>query len=165
KKTESSFYSTQSRPSTASSLRRGGKSETRNFIFFCHDGETLAAHKHECRLRIEPKDKQHWRNLREFDNENINRFIDGPQMLSLWKFCSRGSIDDVIEKNSSKMDGFFVYLLLKDIVHGLGFLHRSFIQYHGFLTSKNCLVDERWLVKVSDYGLDRWRLGDKPSQK
>ncbi|KAK6025574.1 ligand-binding protein, receptor family, partial [Ostertagia ostertagi] len=37
KKTESSFYSTQSRPSTASSLRRGGKSETRNFIFFCHD--------------------------------------------------------------------------------------------------------------------------------
>ncbi|PIO64452.1 hypothetical protein TELCIR_13920, partial [Teladorsagia circumcincta] len=121
KKTEASFYSTQSRPSTASSVRRGAKSETRNFVFFLHDGETIVAHKHECRLRIEPKDKQHWRVLREFDNENINRFIglclDGPQMLSLWKYCSRGSIDDVIEKNSSKMDGFFVYLLLKDIVH------------------------------------------------
>ncbi|PIO62275.1 hypothetical protein TELCIR_16177, partial [Teladorsagia circumcincta] len=132
-------------------------------------GETVVAHKHECRLRIEPKDKQHWRVLREFDNENINRFIglclDGPQMLSLWKYCSRGSIDDVIEKNSSKMDGFFVYLLLKDIVHGIAFLHRSVIQCHGFLTSKNCLVDERWLVKISDYGLDRWRLGDKPTQK
>ncbi|KAK5969299.1 Guanylate cyclase [Trichostrongylus colubriformis] len=107
--------------------------------------------------------------LREFDHENMNRFIglclDGPQMLSLWKYCSRGSIDDVIEHNSVKMDGFFVFLLLKDIVHALGFLHRSSIHFHGFLTSKSCLVDERWVVKVTDYGLDRWRLGDKPAQK
>ncbi|XGW11033.1 hypothetical protein V3C99_012494, partial [Haemonchus contortus] len=166
---EASFYSTQSRPSSVGSLRKGGKTETRNFMFFCHDGETVAAHKHELRLRLESKDKQHWRMLREFDHENMNRFIglclDGPQMLSLWKYCSRGSIDDVIRDNASKMDGFFVFLLLKDIVHALGFLHRSPIRCHGFLTSRNCLVDERWVVKISDYGLDRWRLGDKPTQK
>ncbi|KAK6036123.1 hypothetical protein COOONC_26373 [Cooperia oncophora] len=57
--------------------------------------------------------------LREFDHENMNRFIglclDGPHMLSLWKYCSRGSIDDVIEKNSCKMDGFFVFILAEKI--------------------------------------------------
>ncbi|KAK6039336.1 hypothetical protein COOONC_23160 [Cooperia oncophora] len=118
-------------------------------------GETIAAHKHELRLRIEPKDKNHFRMVCVWTDH----------MLSLWKYCSRGSIDDVIEKNSCKMDGFFVFLLLKDIVHALCFIHRSALHLHGFLTSKCCLVDERWVVKISDFGLDRWRLGDKPIQK
>lgn len=34
--------------------------------------------------------------MRTFDHENVNRFIgmslDGPQILSLWKYCSRGNL-------------------------------------------------------------------------
>ncbi|VDL75233.1 unnamed protein product [Nippostrongylus brasiliensis] len=58
--------------------------------------------------------------IRQFEHENLNRFIglclDGHLMLSLWKYCTRGSINDVIERNSIKIDGFFVFALLKDIV-------------------------------------------------
>ncbi|VDL81119.1 unnamed protein product [Nippostrongylus brasiliensis] len=103
--------------------------------------------------------------MRQFDQENLNRFIglcsNGPQMLSLWKYCSRGSIDDVIENNAAKMDSFFAISFMKDIASAIAFLHESQLQVHGFLTSKNCLVSERWQVKVSDYGLDRRLLGDK----
>ncbi|KAK6036122.1 hypothetical protein COOONC_26372 [Cooperia oncophora] len=47
----------------------------------------------------------------------------------------------------------------------LCFIHRSALHLHGFLTSKCCLVDERWVVKISDFGLDRWRLGDNLFKK
>ncbi|VDM63502.1 unnamed protein product [Angiostrongylus costaricensis] len=103
--------------------------------------------------------------MRELTNDNLNRFIgfclDGPQLMSLWKYCSRGSLHDVIVKGSTMMDGFFVCTLLQDIVHGLHFIHRSFLRYHGFLTSKCCLIDDRWQVKISNYGLQKIRNFDK----
>ena len=34
----------------------------------------------------------------------------------------------------------------------MAYLHKRKL-YHGFLTSKNCLVDDRWGVKVGDFGL------------
>ncbi|WKX97324.1 hypothetical protein Q1695_013178 [Nippostrongylus brasiliensis] len=139
--------------------------ERRNFTFFILDGTLVAARKHECFLHPGSKEFAHWRAMRQFDQENLNRFIglcsNGPQMLSLWKYCSRGSIDDVIENNAAKMDSFFAISFMRDIASAIAFLHESQLQVHGFLTSKNCLVSERWQVKVSDYGLDRRLLGDK----
>jgi len=36
---------------------------------------------------------------------------------------------------------------------GLQFLHNSLLQCHGNLRSSYCLIDERWQVKISYYGL------------
>lgn len=36
---------------------------------------------------------------------------------------------------------------------GLFFLHNSAMNFHGFLSSAYCLIDERWQVKISYYGL------------
>ncbi|KHJ88937.1 hypothetical protein OESDEN_11257 [Oesophagostomum dentatum] len=59
--------------------------------------------------------------MREMDNDNLNRFIgmslDGPQLLSLWKFCSRGSLNDIIVKGSMTMDSFFIFCLVRDIAN------------------------------------------------
>lgn len=32
-------------------------------------------------------------------------------------------------------------------------MHSSAIGYHGMLTSANCLIDERWQVKIANFGL------------
>jgi guanylate cyclase 2F len=33
------------------------------------------------------------------------------------------------------------------------YLHNSCVQYHGRLTSHNCVVDSRWVLKITDYGI------------
>ncbi|KHN81453.1 Guanylate cyclase receptor-type gcy-1 [Toxocara canis] len=60
---------------------------------------------------------------------------------------------DIIENGTSLMDAFFMLSIMKDVCAGLHAIHTSSIGYHGYLTSSACLVDERWLVKISNFGL------------
>ena len=39
----------------------------------------------------------------------------------------------------------------------MAFLHSSAIQYHGNLKSSNCVVDSRFVLKITDYGLQSFR--------
>ena len=39
------------------------------------------------------------------------------------------------------------------IQHGNIYLHDSEIRSHGRLKSSNCVVDSRWVLKLTDYGL------------
>lgn len=51
------------------------------------------------------------------------------------------------------------------------YLHDSAIKFHGQLNTSNCLIDSRWVVKVSDFGLHQFKSGpqevleEKPSEK
>ncbi|PIO74314.1 ligand-binding protein, receptor family [Teladorsagia circumcincta] len=127
--------------------------------------ECVAAMKHEARIQLDSHDHLEMRKMRELENDNVNRFLglclDGPQLISIWKYCSRGSLNDVITRGSTTMDNIFVFSLIRDIANGLFFVHHSFMEYHGFLTSKCCLVDDRWQAKISDYGLRKMRVYDK----
>lgn len=33
------------------------------------------------------------------------------------------------------------------------YLHSSLVRVHGFLTSYNCVIDARWVLKITDYGI------------
>ncbi len=33
------------------------------------------------------------------------------------------------------------------------YLHHSPLKFHGNLKSRNCVVDSRWVLKLTDYGL------------
>lgn len=33
------------------------------------------------------------------------------------------------------------------------YIHGTPIRVHGYLTSRNCVIDARWVLKVTDYGL------------
>ena len=35
----------------------------------------------------------------------------------------------------------------------MAYLHRSYLVHHGHLNSNVCMVDNRWVIKVSCYGL------------
>ncbi|VDD85606.1 unnamed protein product [Enterobius vermicularis] len=96
--------------------------------------------------------------MRQFDHENINKFIglciDGPNYLSIWKLNNRGTLKDVIQSKLTTIDAFFKFCLMRDLLHGIHAIHRSpFLGYHGRLTSSCCMVNERWQVRVGDYGL------------
>lgn len=52
------------------------------------------------------------------------------------------------------IDWTFKYSIINDITAGLTYLHSSDIEFHGRLKSSNCLVSSRFVVKLSDYGLN-----------
>ena len=33
------------------------------------------------------------------------------------------------------------------------YIHKSHLKFHGRLKSTNCLLDSRWVVKITDFGL------------
>ncbi|KAF8371069.1 hypothetical protein PRIPAC_77498, partial [Pristionchus pacificus] len=139
--------------------------ETATTAFFYYNKELVMATKHAAIMKFDHTETVEFRKMRTFDHENVNRFIgmslDGPQILSLWKYCSRGNLTQIIDRGTMQLDSYFVFSLIRDIVHGLDYLHSSFLQCHGNLNSASCLVDDRWQVKLSDYGLRSIRMRDK----
>ncbi|CAI2350695.1 unnamed protein product [Caenorhabditis sp. 36 PRJEB53466] len=169
RKSEMSQRSFASGPSTSTKLTIESRTETTRFIFYSYRGGIVAANKHEVRVQLSIEDKAQLRQMRLLDHDNLNKFIglclNGPQLLSLWRFCSRGSLADVISKSSMQMDSFFMFSLIQDVSNGLGYIHSSFLGCHGNLTSRSCLIDDRWQVKISDVGLATIRHFDKTSMR
>lgn len=90
-------------------------------------------------------------------HENINPligFLSDPNRTALvFEHCSRGSLQDVLIMDEIKLDWSFRLSLLTDLVRGMRYLHTSPLRIHGSLTSRNCVVDARWVLKITDYGL------------
>lgn len=73
-------------------------------------------------------------------------------------------MQDVLENEDVKLDNMFIASLIADIIRGMIYLHESPLKYHGSLCSSNCLIDSRWVVKLSDFGLQAFKNGaDEPS--
>ncbi|CAD6192410.1 unnamed protein product [Caenorhabditis auriculariae] len=133
------------------------QAETARYAFFIYENEFVAARKHPVRVMLLQSDRSRLREMRTMEHENLNRFIgmciDAPTCMSIWRYCTRGSLKDVIRKSSINMDGFFIYCLIKDVASGLAYLHSSQLGKHGRLTSSCCLISDRWQVKITDFGL------------
>ncbi|XP_070537440.1 atrial natriuretic peptide receptor 1-like [Ptychodera flava] len=99
--------------------------------------------------------------LREVSHANLVRFIgaciDPPTPCFVVEYCSKGSLQDILGNDSITLDWMFRYSLTFDIVKGMHFIHNSFIKYHGNLKSSNCVVDSRFVLKVTDFGVMDWR--------
>ncbi|CAJ0579545.1 unnamed protein product, partial [Mesorhabditis spiculigera] len=103
--------------------------------------------------------------MKQSVHDNINTFLgisfnEKEEVLLVWKFCSRGSLQDIIYNDSITLDAKFHGAFVRDIITGLEYLHASTIGYHGSLTPWACLIDRNWMVKLTDYGvaepLERW---------
>ncbi|XP_060676614.1 atrial natriuretic peptide receptor 1-like [Hemiscyllium ocellatum] len=97
------------------------------------------------------------KHMRDVQNEHLTRFIgasiDPPHTYIVTEYCTRGSLQDILENESITLDWMFRYSLINDIVKGMAFLHSSVIGCHGNLKSSNCVVDSRFVLKITDYGL------------
>lgn len=90
-------------------------------------------------------------------HENINPLIgwlsDANRTALVFEYSSRGSLQDVLIMDEIKLDWSFRLSLLTDLVRGMRYLHSSSLKVHGSLTSRNCVIDARWVLKITDYGM------------
>uniref|UniRef100_A0A3B3CBP8 Guanylate cyclase n=1 Tax=Oryzias melastigma TaxID=30732 RepID=A0A3B3CBP8_ORYME len=123
----------------------------------------LVAIKHVNKKRIELTRQvlMELKHMRDVQFNHLTRFIgaciDPPNICIVTEYCPRGSLQDILENESINLDWMFRYSLINDIVKGMNFLHNSYFGCHGNLKSSNCVVDSRFVLKITDYGLASFR--------
>ena len=97
--------------------------------------------------------------MRDFTHDNLTRFVglclDEPNFAFVTELSTRGSLRDMLENESVKIDWIFKYSIISDIVEGMAYLHSTPHQYHGKLRSTNCVIDSRFTVKIINYGMKK----------
>ncbi|KAJ7319896.1 hypothetical protein JRQ81_019407 [Phrynocephalus forsythii] len=93
--------------------------------------------------------------MKDVRHENVNPFFgllsDGGLTGLVMEYCSRGSLEDLLFKTDIKLDWMFKSSLLMDLIKGMRYLHHRGL-CHGRLKSRNCVVDGRFMLKITDYG-------------
>ncbi|CAJ0948992.1 unnamed protein product, partial [Mesorhabditis belari] len=88
------------------------------YVILDRAGEPVSAYKYKTIPKLVNEDFAEFRMLRKLENDNVHRFIgvchDHAPMMSIWKFASRGTLDEVVAKG-----------------------------FHGNLCSQTCWIDER----------------------
>lgn len=119
--------------------------------------------------------------MKDLQHEHLVRFVgacvEQPNCCILTEYCPKGSLQDILENEQLKLDWMFKLSLMHDIVRvrftqirlicmhchhviivqGMYFLHSTDIKSHGNLKSSNCVVDSRFVLKITDFGLHRLR--------
>ncbi|KAM4846356.1 guanylate cyclase D-like [Thomomys bottae] len=93
--------------------------------------------------------------MREMRHENVATclgFFMAPGLNALvLEHCTRGSLEDLLQNEALRLDWTFKASLLLDLIRGMRYLHHRHFP-HGRLKSRNCVVDGRFVLKVTDHG-------------
>uniref|UniRef100_A0A8B9KS24 Guanylate cyclase n=1 Tax=Astyanax mexicanus TaxID=7994 RepID=A0A8B9KS24_ASTMX len=99
--------------------------------------------------------------LLRVDYYNLTKFYGTVKyeygVYGVFEYCERGSLryvlnDKISYPDESFMDLEFKISVMYDIAKGMSYLHSSNIEMHGRLKSTNCVVDNRMVVKITDFG-------------
>ncbi|KAM7387893.1 hypothetical protein PAMP_024104 [Pampus punctatissimus] len=100
---------------------------------------------------------------RQLDHPNLCKFIGGsievPYVTIITEHCPKGSLSDVLLNDDIPINWGFRLSFATDIARGMAYLHQHKM-FHGRIHSRNCVVDDRWVCKISDYGLTAYRKED-----
>uniref|UniRef100_A0AAY4DQD1 Guanylate cyclase n=1 Tax=Denticeps clupeoides TaxID=299321 RepID=A0AAY4DQD1_9TELE len=95
--------------------------------------------------------------LRDMRHENLNLllglFFDCGIFGIVTEHCTRGSLEDLLNNEEMRLDWMFKSSLLLDLIRGMKYLHNRGI-IHGRLKSRNCVVDGRFVLRVTEYGFN-----------
>ncbi|XP_063810516.1 atrial natriuretic peptide receptor 1-like [Pseudophryne corroboree] len=98
--------------------------------------------------------------IRDLDHPNLCKFMGGcievPNVAIITEYCPKGSLNDVLLSEDIPLNWGFRFSFANDIAHGMAYLHQHKI-YHPRLKSTNCVIDDRWVCKITDYGLETFR--------
>ncbi|XP_011301301.1 atrial natriuretic peptide receptor 1 isoform X6 [Fopius arisanus] len=99
--------------------------------------------------------------MKDLQHDHLVRFygacVEPPHCCLLTEYCPKGSLQDILENDQIKLDRVFRGSLIHDIVRGMAYLHASELKSHGSLKSSNCVVDSRFVLKITDFGLHALR--------
>lgn len=103
-----------------------------------------------------------FKRMKDIQHDHLVRFYGAcldlhPEPFILTEYCPKGSLQDILENETIKLDWMFKISLMHDIVKGMAFLHSTDLHSHGSLKSSNCVVDSRFVLKVTDFGLHQLR--------
>ncbi|KAJ8281932.1 hypothetical protein COCON_G00044510 [Conger conger] len=115
----------------------------------CPNGEKVTS--------INDATKTIFNKLRDMRHENLNLylglFMDSEIFAIVTEHCTRGSLEDLLGNSEMRLDWMFKSSLLMDLIRGMKYLHnRSII--HARLKSRNCVVDGRFVLKVTEYAFN-----------
>ncbi|KAG8437216.1 hypothetical protein GDO86_008060 [Hymenochirus boettgeri] len=136
-------------------------SSTENFIRTgIYDGRIVAVKRiHKKNFAISKTIRKEVQHVRTLDHPNICKFIGGSvegDIFIITEYCPKGSLADVLFNDDVPLNWGFRLSFATDIARGMAYLHQHKI-YHGRLISRNCVIDDRWVCKISDYGLTVYR--------
>ncbi|KAJ2954872.1 hypothetical protein O0L34_g3193 [Tuta absoluta] len=131
-----------------------------------------------CRVAIKKVDKQRvdltrpllleLKKMKDLEHDHLARFygacVDPPHCCLLTEYCPKGSLQDILENDTIKLDWMFKVSLMHDIVRGMHYLHGTDIRSHGALKSSNCVVDSRFVLKITDFGIHALRTAEKDTR-
>ncbi|XP_046566665.1 LOW QUALITY PROTEIN: atrial natriuretic peptide receptor 1-like [Haliotis rubra] len=149
------------------SLQGMSQSANRRQVFAntaLYDGRTIAVRKiRKNTFAITKAIRVEVKTVRELDHPNLCKFVGGcvevPDVCLLSEYCPKGSLNDVLENEDVPLNWAFRFSFATDIARGMCYLHSHRI-LHGRLKASNCVVDDRWTVKITDYGLATYRRED-----
>uniref|UniRef100_A0A182JDJ6 Guanylate cyclase n=1 Tax=Anopheles atroparvus TaxID=41427 RepID=A0A182JDJ6_ANOAO len=103
-----------------------------------------------------------FKRMKDVQHDHLVRFYGAcldpqPDPFILTEYCPKGSLQDILENETIKLDWMFKISLMHDIVKGMAFLHSTDLHSHGSLKSSNCVVDSRFVLKITDFGLHQLR--------
>ena len=74
--------------------------------------------------------------------------MEAPKIAILTEYCPKGSLYDVLQNMEIHLSWGFRFSFADDIVAGMAYLHSKGV-FHGRLKSSNCLINDRWVLKIA----------------
>lgn len=96
--------------------------------------------------------RQEVSNVRQLDHPNLVKFVGGcvnlPKIALVTEYCPKGALSDLLQSESTPLNWSFKFSFCSDICGAMAYLHSKNV-IHGRLKSSNCVVDDRWSVKIA----------------
>ncbi|XP_028973621.1 atrial natriuretic peptide receptor 2 isoform X1 [Esox lucius] len=129
-----------------------------------YDGRSVAIKRIQTKtFSLSKTIRQEVKQVRELDHPNLCKFLGGcvevPNVAIITEYCPKGSLNDVLLNEDVPLNWGFRFSFANDIARGMSYLHQHKI-CHGRLKSLNCVLDDRWVCKITDYCLPTYRRED-----
>ncbi|OQV15547.1 Atrial natriuretic peptide receptor 1 [Hypsibius exemplaris] len=117
----------------------------------------------EPKIRAQPSIGGDLRPLRRIQHANIQTFVgiavsdENICVYLIGDICQKGTLEEMLRLDTLNLDEPFKFSLINDLVTGMTFLHSTPIVSHGNLTDLSCLIDSRFVLKISGHGLGCFR--------